>query len=61
VSHEEILAATVEHYDSLRPHHEERTVRYVAVCYLRRKAPHLDATDAAVILADALARRAESE
>jgi hypothetical protein len=53
------LAATVAHYDDMRQHHTEFDARWLAVRYLLRKMPaQMSDLDAAVIIADALARRA---
>jgi hypothetical protein len=53
---------TVRFYDHLRAYefdsHSEQGARVQAELYLRRKIPGLDANDAAVMLADALALRA---
>ncbi len=57
----ELLALGVAFYDHLRATHTERTARVQAELYMRRKDTDLSADDAAVALADALARRASAK
>jgi hypothetical protein len=58
----QVIADTLRFYDRLRTYefdaHSEQGARVQAEFYLRRKIPGLDANDAAVMLADALALRA---
>ena len=57
----DLLTLSVAFYDAVRADHSERSARVQAELYMRRKDTDLSADDAAVALADALARRASAK
>ncbi len=60
--HYEVLTLALVHYDHMRDSRwPEHDARQSAQAYMRGRVPELDDTGAAVILADALARRAEEK